>query len=333
MSETEHYDPRIQTLLDHNDDHWGDPIKNRENLIPYGVLPIDKALYGLDPFGELIVVQGPEKNRKTTFVANVIMNIMEGDKPKDKPVINIDSLESGMRPSKYKDVLVSMMATRFLIREKGHVPHGVCPVCNSPECVELKITPKFLRYMERTPAQMEALNWAIDRMYLWKVLVHGAKIKEGNTRNLQEAYLGDKKSKARWLRMYEEFGMQILVVDHGQQYAFRDEPTDYEKQIRAVSAVGDFVSQYGVAAFFVSQVSLTSLRAQRSSGKGVLTAAGGAKAAQEANTVFTTTYDSGGGLMKIKIEEAREAPQFSTWQPLEDRSGCFYGEATTEPML
>lgn len=325
------YNPTIQSLVEHNAEHWGDQEANRERLIPYGIRPIDKALYGLDPAGEFIVIQGEEKNRKTTLVTNILTNFMTWGKLKVKPHTNIDTLESGMRPEKYKDVLLSMLASKVLM-SFGHRPHEHCPACDASVCRELGITYKFLRFNKRSAAQKEAIDVASDILYQWPLTIHGASIRQGNTRSLADAVAGDKKQTARWIRLIEEYGMQILVVDHVQQYAFADEPTDYEKQVRAVSAIGDFVSQYGVTCLMLSQVSLTSVREVKASG-GKLVAAGGSKAAQEANTVFSVAYKPNSGVMRIKIEESRDAGTFSVWQRLEDQSGVFYGEASTEPII
>jgi hypothetical protein len=235
-----------------------------------------------------------------------------------------------MRVEKAKDIFVSMVATKRLI-EIGHAPRGTCNICGESSCREIGIHPKFLKYNTRSKAQKDAIEYASWRIYdVWKVLLHGAKLDQGNTRNLTESAIGTKNKKARWVRLIEEYDMKIVVSDHVQQYSWGEEPTDYEKQNRAIGVLGDFVSQYGVACFLLSQVSLKALRESRTGGK--LTAAGGAKAAQEANTVFSVFYASGSGNMKIKIEEAREAANFSAYQHLEDSSGCFYGPAQLEPF-
>jgi hypothetical protein len=323
------YDPRVQRLIENQENYWGDPRQNKEKLIPYGIKYIDDALYGIDPDGELVVIQGEEKNRKTTLLANVLCNIMTWPRLKEKPVINIDSLESGMRPEKYKDTLISIMATRYLI-STGHQAGDFCNMCGG-KCRHMGISPKFLRFMERTKEQKDAVDYASDTIYEWPLLIHGASLKQGNTRSLKDAAIGMKDKKARWVRLIEMFGMRINAVDHGQQYAFEDDPTDYEKQLRSVAAIGDFVSQYGTTTFFLSQVSLTSARDVKANG-GKLVAAGGAKAAQEANTVLSTSYKPGSGVIKIKIEESRDAGSFPVWQRLDDTSGCFYGDASIEAL-
>jgi hypothetical protein len=324
------YDPRIQILLDKNTEHWGNPIQNRERLIPYGIAPIDKALYGIDPYGEVIVIQGEEKNRKTTLLFNIIANYMTWAKLKEKPVTNIDELESGMRPEKVKDIFISIIASRYLM-ENGHRAHEKCPVCEEEECRELILSPKFLRYNTRSKHQLLAIDHAVEELYTWPLLIHGASLKKGDTRNLARAIKGTKTQKARWVELVDEFGMRINATDHVQQYAWSDEPTDYEKQIRAVGAIGDFTSQYEVTNIIISQVSLWSAKEVRAGGDAKLVAAGGAKSAQEANTVFSMSYKY--GVTKIKIEESRDAGSFAVWQRIEDVSGTFYGAAELEPII
>lgn len=323
------YDPSIQALLSTTEEDWGDPVKNREKAIPYGIEPIDQATYGIDSNGELIIFQGPEKERKSTVVANIICNYMTFPKLKDKPTTNIDSLESGMNPEKYRDFIIGIIASRLLI-EQGHSPSGQCNACSGGTCRELGITPKFLRYNVRSKKQLAVIDTAKEIIYEWPLLIHGASINRGNTRNLGDAITGTKDIKARWRHLIDTYGMKVLVIDHVQQYMFKDAESDYEKQVRAIGEIGSFIAQHNVACLLISQVSLGSIRESRTTG-GKLMAAGGSKAAQEANTVFSVSYKSGSGMVKIKIEEAREASAFPIWIPIEDRSGTFYGKAFIEP--
>jgi len=325
------YDPTMPALLDQCENDWGDQVVNAERLIPYGLKPIDLALYGIDPDGEVILIQGDRKGRKTTTEANIIKNIMTGKKPVEKPVINIDTLESGMRPKTYRDVFISMMATQYLMFQ-GHKPYAYCPACNAEACHQIGITPKFLRYNKRTKEQQEAISWAIDNMRTWPLLIHGANVLEGNTRSLTEAALGTKKEKARWKRLMDAHGVSIFVVDHLQQYAFETAMDDYEKQIRAVSQIGDFSTQNGVTFMLLSQVSMGSLKDAKENG-GKLTAAGGSRAAAEATTVFSTSQTAEGRVVKLKIEESRYTGSFSVWQRIEIESGLFYGNSETEPIM
>src|SRR5512143_3184841 len=129
------YDPQrqtIRTLIKQCEQDWGDPVANRTMLLPTGLTPLDKAVYGLDTInGEVVLIQGPEKQRKSTLVANIIVNYMMSAKPAEKPLTVIDTLESGMLPRRYRDFLISMVATQYVF-DMGHVAGAYCPACNAP---------------------------------------------------------------------------------------------------------------------------------------------------------------------------------------------------------
>lgn len=317
------YNPSIQALLDETVDDWGDPKLNREGLVPYGIKLIDQALYGIDTLnGEVSVIIAPEKQRKTTLAVNILCNYMTSPKPKVKPFTVVDTLETGMHPKRYRDTLISNMATRVLMGG-GHRYKTYCPACDLAQCAHLGISPEFLRYNTRTNEQTKAISTAMQIMREWPLFIFGANPYQGNTRNLDVSI---KRKDNRWLSVIEQFGAKIFIVDHVQQYSFADEPTDYEKQLRAVAAIGDIVAQEHVVCLLLSQVSLTSIRDNKS-GTGRLMAAGGGKAQQEANVTFSVSYTQNSGEMKITIEESRKSGTFSVYQSIEDTSGAFYGDA------
>lgn len=323
---TPEYDPNIRTLVDNSEDQWGDPEINRGNLVPYGISQFDQSLYGMDiTYGELDLIIGPEKQRKTTMALNIIANYMTSDYPKEKPLTVIDTLESGMKPEKYKDSLISIVAARYMMT-RGHNPRGACRSCGTEVCRELIVSPDFLRYNTRTAVQKAAIDHALQTIREWPILIYGASLIQGDTRNLQKAM---QTPTSRWPIIIKETGAKIFVTDHVQQYQLvQGVASDYEKQIQAVAAVGDVVSQHNIVCLMLSQISLTSIRdARNQSGK--LIASGGSKAHQEANVIFSVAYKSGEGLMKMAIEEARNASSFAVWQTIEDVSGSFYGEAKT----
>jgi hypothetical protein len=340
------YNPTIKALLEKTEEDWGDPEINRKMMIPYGIKNFDKILYGIDTFhGELILVIGQEKQRKTTFAINVVINYMTAPTPVKKPVTVIDTLESGMHPSRYRDQMISNLASRYLI-EEGHLSRGWgrCPICQEEACRALRITPEFLRFNTRSKNQQDAINRAIGEMSTWPLFIFGANPYQGNARNLSEAIRGDRVSEfswhfkwsqqdkqarkiSRWRYMIEEYDAKIFIADHVQQYSFKGEPSDYDKQLRAVAAISDLVAQYNIAAIVLSQISLTSVREVRASSSGKLGALGGNKAAQEANVIFSTHYDSTKAKrMHIKIEDSRKSGAMTVMQTLDAPSGAFFGE-------
>ena len=317
----------IQTLLGQCISDWGTPEGNRELLLPYGIKPLDKALYGMDTIsGEMILIQGPEKQRKSTLVANIVVNYMMGPKPVVKPFTVIDTLESGMTPGRYRDTLISIVASRLLFAQ-GHRYKEGCPICGEASCRTFGISPEFLRYNTRNKMQEDVIQGAIAEMQNWPLHIYGASAEEGDTRNLLTSVIGTDQLMSRWQYLIEEKGMKVVVTDHLQQYSFQNEHlSDYEKQLRTVAAKSDVVAKYKLVNLEISQVSLTSQK-DAAAGLGKMTATGGRKAASEATSTITVNYEGGSGSVTITLEDSRRYKPFSMTQTLEDVSGCFYGEA------
>ncbi len=149
------YNPELQSighLISLCDADWGDPISNRTMLLPTGLAPLDKAIYGLDTInGEVVLIQGPEKQRKSTLVANIIINYMLSPRPAEKPLTVIDTLESGMQPKRYRDLII-----RWLQRNCSSTSATYTAVLPGMQCSpvhEMGINPEFLRYNTRTDSR------------------------------------------------------------------------------------------------------------------------------------------------------------------------------------
>lgn len=316
------YDPTIQAHLQRARERWERRAENVESLIKYGIPFLDKRLFGLNTMdGELVLVIGEEKQRKTTLAINIVINILTQTDPQHMPYIVIDSLESGMPPERYTDQLVSNLASRYLM-DMGHTPvsHGRCTMCGSPACKELAITPEFLMYLSRSTAQRKVIDRAYDEIMSWPLDIWGAGIGQGDTRNLMAA-VGKLDRSSRWVWAVEEKGANIFIDDHVQQYSFNDMTLgDYEKLSRSVSAVGAFVAAYRTAVLLLSQISLTSIREAKGGGK--VTATGGRKPHQEANTILKASYEKDSGEMGISIEDSRKSGAGFTTLPMDDISGA-----------
>lgn len=326
------YDPSIQRFVEESDERWGKPAEKRQLLYPYGIEPLDKALYGMDLRGDLITVQGEEKMRKTTTVENIAINGQLWFNAKlaggegvgvVRPLVAVDMLESGMGPDKYFDTLTANVAARYLIGI-GHFPNPnlPCPMCGGKTaCKELVLTHKFINYNEKSPAQIEAIAWAKRQMMHFKMHIYGPRPDQGDTRNLEASVTGTRDQKSRWQRLCEQYGKVIFVSDHLQQYDVRG--TELEQQREVIPAHSNIVAKYGAVVFEITQVSMGSAR-DAAQGIGKITAMGGRKAAQESNTILSCNYVSGQGKVAITVEDSRDAGQFSIWQPIEENSGAFY---------
>lgn len=325
----ENYDPTIQGHLKSAKERWSRRDENLEHLLKYGkgFEYLDKRLFGMrSDTGELILIIGEEKNRKTTMFINIIINIMTDPRLTKKPYTIIDSLESGMPPERYTDQLVSNLASRNLM-ELGHIPvsHSLdCPICKG-KCKELIISPEFLAFMNRTPQQSKAIDKAYQTMLSWPLDIWGAGLEEGDTRNLSIAFGNLDVTVSRWVQAIEHKGAKIIAVDHAQQYRFdKEDTTDYEKLIRVVSAAGATVASYKIIFFLLSQISLSSLREAKSGGK--MRASGGKKPHEEANVILSSRYESESGYIDYVIEGARRSGGvgFPQKVAIDDISGAVY---------
>lgn len=315
----------LETLTAGSYEQWGDPIKNREKLIPYGYKPIDRAIYGIDPQGEFIVIQGKEKGRKSTIMQNVVKNIMEWERLKIKPVIVIDILESSSSPTIVKDNFISMVASNFIM-EKGHRSHAPCPLCGGKQCKELVLSSRALPFITRTPLQKVAIDHAIKVISGWSIYLFGTGVNEGETRDMD-------KTLRRWLWLSENRGASIFISDHVQQYHNANERTgltDYEKQQIVVPALSTFVGKYRKTVIALSQLSLGT----RKDNDGRMYATGGAKMAAEANTVIMTMYDENTPFqVALQLVESRYAGQTTCYGLIDPTSGVTHGEYGYEPPV
>jgi hypothetical protein len=349
---TDLYEPRIDKLLEKKEGDWGDPRRNQMSLVSYGIEPLDKALYGINVSdGELILISGQQKRRKTTFFLNILVNMFTKSPAKDGFSVCVDVLESGMTVERYRDQLLAIVASKFLLRA-GHIPVN-CPKCTG-KCKEMRLNPEFFRYHDRTKEQRAAIEAADQLMSTWPLFIFGSSYKTGNTRDINESIIGknvpedswhvrygtekklapakELRNMSRWQFLKRYVGTNIYGTDHLQQYRFggRD-VTDYEKQVAVIPIMSDWVVDDSIdgkrnVVFLISQVSVTSTREARQN-MGRPMAAGGNKAGAEANVSFSTQYNlDEKGYMWIVIEESRRAQTLSVKTGLEDISGCFWGD-------
>ena len=298
------YDPTLKARIESSKARR-DPDANRELLVPYGIYVLDKAFYGIDPMrnGELVLLIAEEKNRKTTLMMNIIINVCTNKEIKMHRKWVVDTLESGLNEARYTDQLIVNLASRHIMG-LGHIPasSGFCHACGSKVCKELVLKPEYLNLFHLTETQDLAVEYAQDEMASWPVLIYDASLEKGDTRNLPAA-IDMQDPTSRWVALADN-GWDTFVSDHLQQYRFGiDNQTDYEKMVRGMNAQGDFVASTGSVVFSISQVSLTSIREAKSGGK--LTASGGRKGHQEATKIISTGYENDSGKMKINIEGSR----------------------------
>lgn len=312
------YTGRIQELNKQCEADWGNPEENVKHLVPLGLGVIDAAIWGLNMIdGDLILIIGEEKNRKSTLLYNILINIMMNKLPETKPKVCFDTLEPGVPPKRVRDLLLCNVATRLLL-EIGHKQAGACSICGGSKCKQIGLSPEVLRFRKLTDEQNAVISAARMETNKWPLRIYGPAEEEGQTKNIQKA-------NQRWRELVDE-GCQIIMSDHLQQY---DIPgNEYERQAQALGFINVLVAEMKIAFLAVSQVSLTSIR-EAKQGIGVLDATGGRKAAQDCNIEFTVHYHPSIQSIEVEITRTRRSGQTQAMIPIERESGAIIGVPTT----
>ena len=72
----------------------------------------------------------------------------------------------------------------------------------------------------------------------WPLHIYGAQMRKVKAAALPASVVGTKDLSSRWSYLIDEYGAKVFVTDHLQQYSFDGGfISDYEKQIRTISAV------------------------------------------------------------------------------------------------
>lgn len=333
LTQYSQYDPRISTLVDSAESDWGSAERNRENMLRYRVgKEFDNALWGI-PVGyesEIITIQGPIKNRKSTFLGNLVINFafQMAQRPEEEQYwICIDSLESGMSPKSYRDMLISMIATRLIVAEHYGADRNSWPEAQQILMQDnlkpnLSLSRKFLRFGSKTETQLKYIEIAKTELKKLPISLFGPSRREGHARDLELSI-------DRWTQLYEgTFANldgkkhRIFAIDHVQQYN-GGAGSDYSNLERVTSGISDFAAMnIGSIMFPLSQVSLTSIR-DAGSGNGKLRAKGGEKLAAESNLVIDVEYNREENplIMKISANEGRDEIPPVMLQEIQPTSG------------
>lgn len=312
---------RISELIKAATNDWGDPSENRAMLIPYGLPPLDEALYGLNVSeGELVAIQGQEKNRKTTLLANIVISIMlSGALDRINCSMVIDTLESGETIERYRDRLIGMMATFVLGAELYGDRREAWDVPMVLGNEHFQMSPEYLRFANRSAAQQRSIERAMEIIEPWPLHIYGGsryKDRATDTRNLS-------KSMERWMQLVDGENAAIFGVDHIQLYSLPG-MGDYQRQEKIIPALSDFQMKTASVVIALSQVSLGSVKDFKAGLFDSVYAKGGGRLAAEANVVIQTTYDEANCKVLIDVPRSRKS-RARLYQHLEPTSGLFIG--------
>lgn len=290
--------------------------------------------------GELIVIQGRKKHRKTTMALNLVRNWCK-QANKLGGTICWETLESGQTPRKVKQLLICMEATAYMCRRiwgdissfpmvrdgvnyytnMNIVRDATDPALPNSRQGIFRLSPGYASSVDRTPLQHEALLYAREEVNTWPLLITGATAPQGSTKRLELNENGrameDCLPFKRWQFLVDKLGVKIVVLDHVNAYT--GSGSDYDRQSKGVTHVSSGVSELGLVIVAVCQVSMTSLRQDDQP-----EARGGTKYAEEANRVINVKYVQDDWRIRIECSDSREAPFPDIWVPLDRASGLFF---------
>ncbi len=305
----------IKDLIDGADKRWGDPAENIGRLVPFGINIVDERLLGVPiDRGGIFGIQGSPGSRKTTFLVNVIVNqCLSGRLPQGYHIA-IDTLESGMTIERYADVIIAIVATKFLVywhwnesQEKDinrllsmglpqfkvdRLIEEVGVEENGKFIRETLLRPEFFTYGRRTARQHEAIKMSRAIVRNWPIFIFGVSEhpdpEVAKKRTTIVADLGH--SFERWIWLFEKRNVREIALDHLQEYAFADNPSDYEKMRRVVGMVSQWQKLCRGVAWIVTQIGVTSEREARRSGIKAY-GQGGRILQAEAQVMWEVSYD------------------------------------------
>jgi len=325
------YNPKIEGVVEQSRASRGDPEENIKNLIYYKMgEEFDKAMWGVDIIrGELIVIQADKKQRKSTLLANWVLPWANQLKQKDLWLC-VDTLESGMPPETYSDLLSCITATRMMVGDHlGSRDRNTWPIVADIRADlenEMRLSPKFLRFGKRTELQQKYIDAGEYAVATLPITLWGPSLKQGQARELEKAM-------KRWDLLYkgehpdaEGCEHRIFACDHVQQYSGFAGSGDYHSLEVVTSTHSDFlVTHPGAVVVDLSQVSLGSKRAYDSGASGEMVAKGGNKLAAEAVTVFQTKYDKDKHMhyMIVETPNSRNESPPTVKQEIDRFSGSF----------
>jgi len=318
------YDPRISEIGERIISP-PDTAKLEKDAVRTGILCLDSTIPGgLNvQAGEMIVIQGKEKMRKTTLALNMVRTLCKEGRLKGH--VLWETLESGASPVTVKEALIAMEATAVLVRRVwGELPSDLPRKSVVYDGKEYKymamkqvedykdpdtgwplfqLGPRRLLGSKRSPMQQSALEEAKEIVQGWPIVIAGAPKAQGQTLSLSTpqngvGLLSDHRPYKRWLEYIKSYDVKVIVVDHSSAYSV---PNAYDLVTKYITHATSVVAEHNVILISIAQTSLSSKREY---------AVGGARQAQEAEIVLRTEYNPATpyNLQVIPVQSRSEPP-------------------------
>lgn len=315
------YNPTISSLIQLKKEE----ITNFDKIY-YGVNYVDQACHGINiTLGELIALQGLEKNRKTTFLLNILYNIAVQLQRRNYFAV-YDTLESGMPPQAVRDQLVAISASLIAVSEtygkdRSKWP-GVKEIHTSISEELLNIDREIVFEQSFVGRQLEFVEKATERLKDIPLLIFGSSSEQGSARDLKETL-------QRWDQLYkgvydglDGVKCRIFVCDNVQLvHGFNSNKFDQLETVVAEHAY--FLGKHpGTVIIDVSQISQGAAITSKIYETQMYAKGGGALSA-EATVLFETRYEQDDDGITISTPATRKKPFPKIYQEILKSSGAF----------
>jgi hypothetical protein len=314
-------------------DSYGKPKPYKGRLAPTGIAHIDQVTDGIRlNQGGVYAIQGIEGSRKTSILLNIVINqCLSGALPDKDYMIEWDSLESGMPVERIADMMVSMLANRFIsywhvtgTKEYDYftlaksVNPEISPVnlITGPVVNTLRenvINPEYLDKSADswTTNQRDAIEIAKQYVYSFPVIICGISADEDKElRKAKTTITWDlETSKKRWERNARDYGVRQIVIDHITKYVIKGRLDALQAMEQGIPAMQEWQARWeGGLHWVVAQISAGQRLAYRGSEDNA-TAYGGPLLAMESTAIWEVTY------------KPKKTPYYATMEVLKSRIG------------
>lgn len=313
------YGTPIYDVLEQRSFEWGVPRVGGVR-VPTGIFHLDSVAGGIElDAGGVYGIQGIEGSRKTSILLNIVINqCLSGLLPQGY-AIEWDSLESGMPIERIVDIMVSMLANRFITYWKvtetkeqdyrklvSFIPAEHNPVAMIGSAIietqggvfraENVIKPAFLDrdscYWTRT--QGEAIELAKSYVSRFPIIVCGTSKDRNRDKRAEKSVItyDIEISKERWHKNAEQRGVRQIIVDHIARYIVDGQLDGYQAMKTALPAMIEWQAKWeGGMHWVIAQIGTGQRTVYRNSEDDNPSAQGGPLLAQEATGLWYAKYN------------------------------------------
>lgn len=346
---------RVGDVLVDRSHRWG---KKRPSgyIVPSGIYLVDKSIGGIRvKAGGINGVYGIEGSRKTSIVMNIVINqCLSGLLPEGYK-IEWDTLESGMTIERVSEIMVCMIASRYItywnatgIKETDYrTLLKKVPDCNPIELInsvptvvdgsneplrENAIKTDFLETDRTfwTQNQKDAIEVAKSLVARFPVFICGVSEDEDEDRAEEKTTITSdlEVAKKRWYEYADKHGVRQIIVDHINEFQFDDQNEDYGAMLKVVPVMVQWQKKWKGLIWSIAQTGTGQRTTYRNASGDYPTALGGPRLAMTADNMWYVKYHEDHPFwVKMYHPKGRRGKHKPLAIPIDPDSGAMIGRS------